>query len=271
MSTSAPRVARGDKYARVRSENRARYSRPPTVRGATATSPAGSATGRIPSSCQREGRKRASCARRAASVVYLKRAKGYSSYAGEISDAPDNLVERRLPRRRPEQALAVRHRRVRAPVRRECYLSPGHRLLRRDALVVVVDRAASPDAAPRELEPAEGACAARLPGRAPGLPLGPGLPLPLAGAGSGYARRNGLVRSHVRRRAAARTTRPCEGFFGRLKNEFFYYRDWRRRYRGGVHGDARCLPRASTTRAASRSRSGWMSPMQYRRSLGLAA
>ena len=46
-------IARGDKYGRDRGGESSRYSRPPTVRGATATSPAGSATGRIPSSCPR--------------------------------------------------------------------------------------------------------------------------------------------------------------------------------------------------------------------------
>ena len=43
----------------------------------------------------------------------------------------------------------------------------------------------------------------------------------------------------------------AEGFFGRLKNELFYGRDWR-----GV-GYEKSLD--------------WMSPVQYRRSLGLAA
>jgi putative transposase len=61
-----------------------------------------------------------------------------------------------------------------------------------------------------------------------------------------------------------------EGFFGRLKNEFFYGREW-----SGVGLsefmellDA-CLRYHNKTRP--KERLGWTSPMQYRRSLGLAA
>ena len=42
-------------------------------------------------------------------VVYNKRrARGYSSYAGEVSKAPENLVNRRFPRRRAQPAVAHR-------------------------------------------------------------------------------------------------------------------------------------------------------------------
>lgn len=62
----------------------------------------------------------------------------------------------------------------------------------------------------------------------------------------------------------------CEGFFGRLKNEFFYDRDW-----GGVTtedfiGRLEQYMRYYRDERIKESL-GWMSPMQYRKSLGLAA
>ena len=61
-----------------------------------------------------------------------------------------------------------------------------------------------------------------------------------------------------------------EGFFGRLKNEFFHHCDW-----SGVPAPEFCRMLDGYLRyhdeARPKERLGWMSPMQYRRSLGLAA
>ena len=78
--------------------------------------------------------------------------------------------------------------------------------------------------------------------------------------------------SHERR--AGRPWSPdnsaMEGFFGRLKNEFFHHRDW-----SGVSIPEFCRMLDSYLRHYDEGRPkeglGWMSPMQYRRSLGLAA
>lgn len=61
-----------------------------------------------------------------------------------------------------------------------------------------------------------------------------------------------------------------EGFFGRPKNEFFYHRDWK----GATMGEfiellKGCLCHYNELRL--KESLGWMSPNQYRRSLGLAA
>ena len=62
----------------------------------------------------------------------------------------------------------------------------------------------------------------------------------------------------------------CEGFFGRLKNEFFYFRNWQ-----GVtmEGFAGMLNDYLEFYNAGRIKQslGWMSPNEYRRSKGLAA
>lgn len=62
----------------------------------------------------------------------------------------------------------------------------------------------------------------------------------------------------------------CEGFFGRIKNEFFYGRDWQ-----GVslHEFMRQLDRYLRWYNQERIKEslGWMSPVQYRESLGQVA
>lgn len=61
-----------------------------------------------------------------------------------------------------------------------------------------------------------------------------------------------------------------ESFFGRLKNEFFFHRDWR-----GVTMEEFAAMLDAYLRFYNEGRIkeslGWKSPMQYRRSLGLAA
>jgi len=61
-----------------------------------------------------------------------------------------------------------------------------------------------------------------------------------------------------------------EGFFGRLKNEFFYYRDWRNT---AVKDFMTALDEWVRYYNEGRAKKslGWLSPNQYRRSLGLAA
>ena len=62
----------------------------------------------------------------------------------------------------------------------------------------------------------------------------------------------------------------CEGFFGRLKNEMFYHRDW-----AGVSFEefeaavGAYIEQYNETRI--KKSLGWMSPNQYRRSKGFAA
>ena len=61
----------------------------------------------------------------------------------------------------------------------------------------------------------------------------------------------------------------CEGFFGRLKNEFFRYRDWE-----GVTAEefmGRLEAYLVYYRDGRIKKSlGWLSPMEYRRKLGYA-
>lgn len=79
----------------------------------------------------------------------------------------------------------------------------------------------------------------------------------------------GIIRS-MSRKACSSDNAACEGFFGRLKNEFFYYRDWE-----GVGFDEferRLGEYIDYYNNYRRKKSlGWMSPKEYRLSMGCVA
>ena len=110
-------------------------------------------------------------------VAYSKRRRRYSSYKGEISDAPPQPGGAQIPRGRAERAVAHRHHRVQAAERGEGVPQPGHRLLRRPRRLVAHREA--PERGPRQ-RLAGGRVQDARPGPAPGLPLGQGVPLQMA-------------------------------------------------------------------------------------------
>ena len=80
---------------------------------------------------------------------------------------------------------------------------------------------------------------------------------------------NGPVRS-MSKKGCPPDNSAMEGFFGRLRNEFFYGRDWK-----GVSMDEFVSMLNEYMRYCRDIRIkeslGWMSPKRYRESLGLAA
>ena len=163
-------------------------------------------------------------------VVYnRRRARGYSSYAGEVSKAPENLVNRRF---RADEPNRLWH--------------PDKRLANSSLLK---------------------ACAAR--------PAGGRTTIRSDRGGHyrwpewiGICEENGLVRS-MSAKGCSPDNSACEGFFGRLKNEFFRYRDWE-----GVTAEefmGRLEAYLVYYREERIKKSlGWLSPMEYRRKLGYA-
>ena len=79
----------------------------------------------------------------------------------------------------------------------------------------------------------------------------------------------GLTRS-MSAKGCSPDNSAMEGFFGRLKNEMFHHRDWE-----GVTYEEFELAVAAYIEDYNETRIkkslGWMSPNEYRRSLGLAA
>lgn len=255
-------IARGDKYARVRrriveifeAANRTRGYRYVTRRLRDGEDPVVVSEKVVRRLMREEGCR----------VVYLKRAKGYSSYAGEISDAPDNLVERRFHADAPNRLWLSDITEFGLPCGK-CYLSPVLDCF--DGALVSWSISASPDAALANSS-LEGACAALLPGEHPVCHTDRGCHYRWPGW-IALCERNGLVRS-MSKKGCSPDNAAMEGFFGRLKNEFFFHRDWR-----GVTMEEFAAMLDAYLRFYNEGRIkeslGWKSPMQYRRSLGLAA
>lgn len=77
---------------------------------------------------------------------------------------------------------------------------------------------------------------------------------------------NGIARS-MPKKGCSPDDSACEGLFGRVKNVFFYYRDWH-----GVKAEELVARLDAFLRYYNEERIkeslGWMSPVQYRESLG---
>lgn len=109
-------------------------------------------------------------------VSYAKKRRSYSSHAGEISAAPDNLVARDFHAGAPEREVAHRHHAVLHP-RRQGVPESRDRLLRRDARRV--EHRGEPERGAGELHAGRGLRAA-VGRRASRMPRRPRLPLPMA-------------------------------------------------------------------------------------------
>ncbi|KFI90926.1 Integrase, catalytic region [Bifidobacterium saguini DSM 23967] len=196
--------------------------------------------------------------------VYLKRPKRWSSYAGEVGEAPANLVERDFHADAPNRLWVTDVTRFTMDGYK-CWLSPVVDCF--DGMVVSWTLSRSPDAgmANRMLLDAVAT-------------LGDGeRPVVHSDRGCHYrwpgwiaiCEENGLTRS-MSAKGCSPDNAAAEGFFGRLKNEFYHGRDWK-----GVDYDEfrRRLTAYLTHYNETRIKKslGWMSPVQYRRHLGLAA
>ncbi len=193
-----------------------------------------------------------------------KKKRSYSSYAGEISQAPANLVERDFHADSPNALWLTDITQFTLPDFK-CYLSPvidcfdGKVVAKRISLHPNADLANSmlDDAIATLFEGEhpichnDRGCHYRWPGWIE------------------RCEKAGITRS-MSRKGCSPDNSACEGFFGRLKNEFFYGRDWR----GVTYEEfSRLLDSYIEFYNERRIKKslGWMSPNEYRRSLGLAA
>ena len=198
-------------------------------------------------------------------VAYLKRRRRYSSYKGEISDAPPNLVGRNFHADAPNELWLTDIAEFKLPSEEKAYLSPVIDCY--DGLVVAWRIGRRPNAALANGS-LEDACGTLSPGQHPVCHSDRGCHYRWPGW-IGICEGNGLVRS-MSRKGCSPDNSACEGFFGRLKNEFFYHRDW-----SGVAVESFMELLDEYIRFYNERRKkqslGWMSPMQYRISKGLAA
>ncbi len=198
-----------------------------------------------------------------------KRRRAYSSYAGEISEAPENLPLREdgthdFSAGAPNEKWLTDVTEFSIPAGK-VYLSPIVGGL--DGMVVSHALSTSPNT---ELANSSllAACAT--------LPEGEH-PICHSDRGSHYrwpgwiaiCEGHGLVRS-MSRKGRSPDNAACEGFFGRLKVEFFHGRDW-----SGVTAEEFMDEPGAYIRRYNERRIkltlGGLNPIQYRRKMGLAA
>ncbi|MFC0281343.1 IS3 family transposase [Falsigemmobacter intermedius] len=197
-------------------------------------------------------------------VVPRPRRRRYSSYLGEISPAPENLLNRDFQADAPNEKWLtdITEFRIRAG---KVYLSPIIDCF--DGMVISWAIGTRPDAdlANTMLDAALETIEERR-----------ARPIIHSDRGGHYRWQGwldpvnaaGLVRS-MSRKASSQDNAPCEGFFGRLKTEFFYPRDWQafsvEQFIDAVDGYIRWYNETRIKMSL-----GGRSPIEYRESLGLA-
>ena len=196
-------------------------------------------------------------------VLYNRRRRRWSSYAGEVSAAPPNIVARDFSAPAPDELWVTDITEFRIPAGK-CYLS---------AVVDCFDGrpagwaiGASPDAALANRSLAE-ALAGRRGGARTVVHSDRGAHYRWPGW-IALCEEGGLARS-MSAKGCSPDNAACEGFFGRLKNEFFHYRDWEGVTLAGFADRLDAYLRYYRAGRIKRSL-GWMSPDEYRASLGYA-
>ena len=198
-------------------------------------------------------------------VVYnRRRERGYSSYAGEVSAAPPNLVNRDFHASAPDELWLTDITEFRLPSGERACLSPVVGCF--DGMLVVWSVGRHPSKALTNSSLLKALARRRRGART----------VIHSDRGGHYrwpewiaiCEENGLVRG-MSAKGRSPDNAACEGFFGRLKNEFFHWRDWRgvsaEESMGRLEAYLVCYRDQRTKESL-----GWLSPMEYRRELGYA-
>ena len=154
------------------------------------------------------------------SVAYAVRARAYSSYKGEISEHPGNKVARDFHADAPNGLWLTDITQFSLPSFK-CYLSPVIDCF--DGRVVAHRMSLSPNAELANSMLGD-ACATLRAGERPVVHSDCGCHYRWPGWAA-ICDEFGLERS-MSAKGCSPDNSACEGFFGRLKNEMFYHRDW---------------------------------------------
>lgn len=197
-------------------------------------------------------------------VVYVGKRRRYSSYKGEIGAAPDNLVKRDFRADAPNKLWLTDVTRFSIPAGK-VYLSPIIDCF--DGMPVSWTIRKSPNAEMADTM-LKAACSTLSKDEIPVIHSDRGCHYRWPGWVA-ICEENKLVRS-MSKKGCSPDNSAMEGFFGNLKNEFFYYRDWTET---GIEEFIEQLDEYMKYYRDKRIKEslGWMSPSQYRKSLGLVA
>lgn len=193
----------------------------------------------------------------------------WSSYAGEASPAPPNLPLRPdgshdFSAARPNELWVTDITEFRLPCGSKCYLSPVIDCF--DGRPVAWSIGPRPTAALADSS-LEAACATLAPGEAPAVHSDRGGHYRWPGW-IAICEANGLPRSMSRKGTSGDNAR-AEGFFGLLKQEFFYAADWAGASPEDFMGELDAWMRWFREGRISRAL-GWLTPDEHRRALGYA-
>ena len=198
-------------------------------------------------------------------VVYARRRRRrWSSYAGEPSAAPPNLVARRFRAGSPDELWVTDITEFRLPSGAKAYLSAVVDCF--DGMPVSWRVGPRPDAALADGSLSD-AVARMRPGAHPTVHSDRGAHYRWPGWVA-ICEGAGLVRS-MSAKGCSPDNAACEGFFGRVKNEFFHWRDWTGVGAGEFAERLDAYLRDYRDGRIKRSL-GWLSPAEYRRKLGYA-
>ena len=195
--------------------------------------------------------------------VKIRKTKKYSSYKGEISPAVPNEVQRNFHSEKPDELLLSDISEFAIPTGK-VYLSPTVDCF--DGMLVtwrisehpnadlfngmLDDVIANMDAKSKPIIHTDRGCHYRWPGWIERMEI------------------NGYTRS-MSQKGCSPDNAACEGLFGRIKNEFFYNQDWKNvTIEEFSHELDKYLHWYNEKRI--KKSLGYLSPVEYRRSLGLA-
>lgn len=194
-----------------------------------------------------------------------RRAGAYSSYGGEVTPAPPNLVRRDFRSALPNFLWLTDITEFRLPTGRKVYLSAIRDCF--DSSVVAWRAGEHPDADLANSTLSD-ACSRLAPGERPVIHSDRGVHYRWPGWIS-ICERNGLVRS-MSAKGCSPDNAAMEGFFGLLKKEFFHGRDWSGWSPGEfIEALGAWIGRFNSERASDAL--GGATPDDYRSSLGMAA
>ncbi len=194
-----------------------------------------------------------------------RRAGAYSSYGGEVTPAPPNLVRRDFRSALPNFLWLTDITEFRLPTGRKVYLSAIRDCF--DSSVVAWRAGEHPDADLANSTLSD-ACSRLAPGERPVIHSDRGAHYRWPGWIS-ICERNGLVRS-MSAKGCSPDNAAMEGFFGLLKKEFFHGRDWSGWSPGEfIEALGAWIGRFNSERASDAL--GGATPDDYRSSLGMAA
>lgn len=197
-------------------------------------------------------------------VVYQKRRRKYSSYKGEISPEVENLLKRDFHAEKPNTKWLTDITEFAIPAGK-VYLSPIIDCF--DGTVISWTVGVSPDAA----------LVNRMLDKAVDLLGEAEYPIIHSDRGCHYrwpgwierTESAGLIRS-MSKKGCSPDNSACEGFFGRLKNELFYCRSWEDTTIEAFIEEVNQYIHWYNEKRIKMSLGG-MSPLNYRKSLGLVA